>query len=81
MLSKVKYVLDHYETILIIESLKREKRMIENRPHIKIDQLIEKFEKGKEKHKDQKDYNITPRIKKAREEYEKIFFERYGVKK
>tara|TARA_A100001201_G_scaffold70756_1_gene64951 strand:+ start:426 stop:671 length:246 start_codon:yes stop_codon:yes gene_type:complete len=81
MLSKVKYVLDHYETILIIESLKREKRMIENRPHIKIDELIEKFEKGKEKHKHQKDFNISPRIKKAREEYEKIFFERYGVKK
>jgi hypothetical protein len=81
MLSKVKYVLDHYETILIIESLKREKRMIENRPHVKIDLLIEKFEKGKEKHKYQKDYNTSPRIKKAREEYEKIFFEKYGVKK
>lgn len=43
--------------------------------------LLGVFKDMSKNYKEEKPFDISPRVKKAREEYDKIFFEKYGVKK
>ena len=80
---KLIFSLDHCETLFILNSIKRERKKLKGLTDPKLDELIKKFEIGRNKHMEL-EFNgykdISERAKKARREYEKIFFERYGVK-
>ena len=75
---------DKQELEIILESLERQRRYTKlwwsAKEKVTIDNLITQFKNMNKNYKKQKPYDATPRIKKAREEYEKIFFERYGAK-
>tara|TARA_R100001509_G_C4866859_1_gene215345 strand:- start:604 stop:852 length:249 start_codon:yes stop_codon:yes gene_type:complete len=82
MLKKMSF--DKKELEIILESLERQRRYTKlwwpGDKKVTIDNLITQFKIMNKNYKKQKPYDATPRIKKARQEYEKIFFERYGVK-
>ena len=82
MLKKTTF--DKQELEIILESLERQSRYTKlwwsGDEKVTLDNLITQFKNMNKNYKKQKPYDATPRIKKAREEYEKIFFERYGAK-
>ncbi len=85
MRKRVRDNLNICEIDLIIEGLKRQRQyerkyFSDDKKILTIDSLISLFEKKSEEREGKKDYDATPRIKKARKEHERIFFERYGTK-
>ena len=86
MRKRVRNNLNSCEIDLIIEGLKKqrqsERRSFNDDKVISIiDSLISLFEEKSESYHCKKEYDVTPTVKKARKEYERIFFEKYGVKK
>ena len=80
---KLIFSLDHCETLFILNSIKRERKKLKGFVDPKLDDLIERFETGRKSHMELEGNgykDISERAKKARKEYERIFFERYGVK-
>ncbi len=80
---KVIFSLDAYEVEFILNAIKRESKKLKGHSNPGIKNLIQKFEVGRETHMDLVSdgyQEISDRAKKARKEYERIFFERYGTK-
>jgi|TARA_R100000482_G_scaffold124513_3_gene77572 ribonuclease HI len=72
------------ELQVLIDGLKKQKKYEPNTLYSDlktVDELLGLLEKMKNEYKPEKPFDVSPRVKKAREEYDKIFFERYGVKK
>ena len=76
----VVYSLNENETRYILSCIKKERQKLKGFYDPTLDALIKKFELGSKKYADKHNFEVSPRIKKARLEYEKIFFEKYGVK-
>ena len=72
------------ELQVLIDGLKKQKKYEPNSLYSDlktVDELLSLLESMKKEYKEEKPYDVSPRIKKAREEYDKIFFKKYGVKK
>tara|TARA_R100000781_G_scaffold112221_1_gene79279 strand:+ start:198 stop:455 length:258 start_codon:yes stop_codon:yes gene_type:complete len=75
------------ELEVLIEGLERQEWYMKRFPKSMASELntakelLGIFKDMSKNYKEEKPFDISPRVKKAREEYDKIFFEKYGVKK